>query len=425
MPTESLALLAYRCATSALAPAVPLLLRERVLRGKEDRTRIKERLGVASRSRPVGQLIWIHGASVGECTSVLPLIEALLAGADRHVLVTSGTTSSARLMEERLPHRALHQFAPLDTPAGIHRFLDHWKPDVGLFVDSEIWPNMVVGAAARDIPLALINGRMSLRSFTGWRRTPKMASTLLANYRICLMQDSESVERLRALGARNVQISGNLKADAPPLPADAEKLAELQRTTEGRPILLAASTHSGEEETLLPARDSLKRRLPNLLSIIVPRHPERGGDIAMLCGGRTVARRSHGALPASETEVYVADTMGELGLFFRLAPCAFVGGSLVPHGGQNPLEAARLARAVLAGPHTSNFTTEYARIFDAQGSGRVTSAGDIARLAGEWIAEPETAQQTGKAAAEAAASLAGATEMTRKTIEALLADARA
>jgi 3-deoxy-D-manno-octulosonic-acid transferase len=196
MPTESLALLAYRCATSALTPAVPLLLRERVLRGKEDRARIRERLGFAGKPRPDGELIWIHGASVGECTSVLPLVDMLLNNRDRHVLVTSGTTTSAELMETRLPQRAFHQFAPLDTPGGNRRFLDHWAPDLGLFVDSEIWPNMVLGAAARGIPLVLINGRMSGRSFAGWRRTPKMAAALLANYRICLMQDPESAERL-------------------------------------------------------------------------------------------------------------------------------------------------------------------------------------------------------------------------------------
>jgi 3-deoxy-D-manno-octulosonic-acid transferase len=194
---------------------------------------------------------------------------------------------------------------------------------------------------------------------------------------------------------------------------------------DGRPILLAASTHAGEEETLLPAHDQLKRTWPNLLTIIVPRHAERGGDIVMLCGTRTVARRSHGALPDANTSVYVADTMGELGLFYRLAPCAFVGGSLVPHGGQNPLEAARLSRAVLAGPHTSNFAHEYARIFEAQGTGRVGSASDIVRLAGDWIAQPETARRLGQAAAEAAASLAGATETTRQAIEGILANAHA
>ncbi len=422
---DSLALLAYRCATSAFTPAVPLLLRERVLRGKEDRARIRERLGFASKPRPKGGLVWIHGASVGECISVLPLIDMLLGGADRHVLVTSGTTTSARLMEERLPKRAFHQFAPLDTPAGIRRFLDHWAPAVGLFVDSEIWPNMVLGAAARGIPLALINGRMSERSFAGWRRTRKMASALLANYRVCLTQDVESAERLKALGARTVQIVGNLKADSPPLPADEAKLRELRHSVDNRPILLAASTHAGEEETLLPAHDQLRQMLPNLLSIMVPRHPERGGDIAMLCGSRSVARRSHGALPDSDTAVYVADTMGELGLFYRLAPCAFMGGSLVPHGGQNPLEAARLNRAVFAGPHTSNFAGEYARIFEAQGLGRVGSSGDIARLAGEWIAQPKTAETMGRAAAAAAASLAGATEKTRRAVETLLANARA
>jgi 3-deoxy-D-manno-octulosonic-acid transferase len=426
MAHRPLALLAYRCATAVLAPAVPLLLKRRALRGKEDRERMEERLGKASRARPEGELIWIHGASVGECLAALPLIDELLKAPERSVLITSGTVTSARLMGERLPPRAFHQFAPVDAPAAVKRFLDHWRPAIGLFVDSEIWPNIVMESRARGIRLALVNGRLSARSFAGWRRLPRTAAALLSSYDLCLAQDAETANRLTALGARKVEITGSLKADAPPLPADAERLAALMQTIGPRPVLLAASTHPGEDETILPAHDSLRKQLPDLLTIVVPRHPERGQDIAMLCGARPAVRRSTGALPSDKTAVYVADTMGELGLFFRVAPFAFIGGSLIPHGGQNPLEPARLRCAVLAGPHTENFIASYDAILAAQGAGRVHSSREIASLAARLIADPAEARRMGEAAAQAAATLGGAVEKTRAAVEALLVhDARA
>jgi 3-deoxy-D-manno-octulosonic-acid transferase len=328
-------------------------------------------------------------------------------------------------MGERLPHGALHQYAPVDTPSAIHRFLDHWRPNVALFVDSEIWPNIISSAHGRSIPLALVNGRMSQRSFRGWKRMRRTASSLLGRYDLCLAQDADSAERLTALGAKRVEISGNLKADAPPLAADAQKLDELRRVIGNRPVLLAVSTHAGEEETILPAHDRLRRLFPDLLTIIAPRHPIRGHEIAILCGERPLGQRSKGKLPDKETEVYVADTLGELGIFYRLSPFAFVGGSLVPHGGQNPLEPARLERAVLAGPHTQNFTAAYEAIFAAQGSGRVLSSTDLAVVAERLIVNSGEAVRLGKAAAQAAHSLGGAVERTRTAIEALLADARA
>ncbi|HEY8697211.1 MAG TPA: 3-deoxy-D-manno-octulosonic acid transferase [Rhizomicrobium sp.] len=421
MARRPLALLAYRWATTALAPAVPLLLKRRALRGKENRARMEERLGNASRSRPDGALIWIHGASVGECLAALPLIDELLKAPDRSVLITSGTVTSANLMAERLPPRAFHQFAPVDAPAAVRRFLDHWRPAIGLFVDSEIWPNILMESRARGIRLALVNGRLSARSFTGWRRLPRTAAALLSSYDLCLAQDGETADRLTALGARKVEITGSLKADAPPLPADAARLAALKQAIGARPVLLAASTHPGEDETILPAHDALRKQFPDLLTIVVPRHPERGQDIAMLCGARPVARRATGALPSDKTAVYVGDTMGELGLFFRVAPFAFIGGSLIPHGGQNPLEPARLRCAVLAGPHTENFIASYDAILAAQGAGRVHSSLEIAALAGRLIADPAEARRMGEAASRAAASLGGAMEKTRAAVEALLA----
>jgi 3-deoxy-D-manno-octulosonic-acid transferase len=417
----TLGLAAYRLATMALAPVVPFALRRRLARGKEDAARLGERLGYASLPRPAGQLIWIHGASMGETIAVLPLIAELLKVPGRAVVVTSGTVTSAAHMAERLPAGAIHQFTPVDTPAATARFLDHWKPDIGLFVESEIWPNMLAGARNRGIKLALINGRMSARSFKGWRYARRTASRLLSFYDICLAQDDDTAARLVQLGARDVSVSGNLKADAPPLPADENKLAALRHVIGRRPVLLAASTHPGEDETFLPAYDALKHQFPDLLAIIAPRHAERGAEIAMLCGTRPVARRALGVEPTADTAIYVADTMGELGLLYRLADFVFMGGSLVPHGGQNPLEPARLRRAVLAGPHTENFTRSYEAILGAQGVGRVHSSGDIAALAGMLLSDPARAQALGEAAARGADTLGGAVEKTRIAIETLLA----
>jgi len=415
----------YRLATAVLAPLAPVLLRRRILRGKEHSERGDERLGFASYPRPSGTLVWVHGASVGECMAALPLIDALLAREGCHVLVTSGTVTSAKVMSERLPARALHQFVPIDTPSATARFLDHWMPQVGLFVDSDIWPNLVLGAKERDVHLALINARMSQRSFESWRWAPATAGALLSAFDVCLAQDEDIAARFRALGARDVCMIGSMKADAPLLPADPEKLAVLKQAIGSRPVLLAAQTHPGEEETILPAHDALRRTYPDLLTIIVPRHPERGPNIAMLCGTRNVRLRSRGEIPAADTAVYVADTMGELGLFYRLVPFAFVGGSLIPHGGQNPLEPAKLNCAVLAGPHTFNFASAYEAIFRAQGVGCVGSTGEISALVATLLAEPAKARALGGAAASGAESLSGAVAKTMAVVEKLLADARA
>jgi 3-deoxy-D-manno-octulosonic-acid transferase len=420
-----LTLLAYRTATSALTPVVPFFLARRASRGKEESARMSERLGHASRPRPEGHLVWIHGASVGESIAVLPLIDALLNAPGRSVLVTSGTVTSAQLMAQRLPRGALHQYAPVDLPSAAARFLDHWKPDAALFVDSEIWPNLICAARDRGVPMALVNGRMSARSFAGWGRVRHAAKSILSAYEICLAQDEQAAERFRLLGARNVQVAGSLKADAPPMPADTEKLEEMSRVVAGRPVFLAASTHQGEDETILPSHDALRRRFPDLLTVLVPRHPERGAEIAMLCGARKTLRRSEGHIPERETAIYIADTLGELGLFYRLTPFAFVGGSLVPHGGQNPLEPARLARAVLAGPHTENFALAYQAIFAEQGSGRINSSAEIVALAGRLLEDPAAAGRMGEAAERGAATLRGALEKTRLAVEAMLAHARA
>lgn len=413
-------ILLYRTATRLLAPAAPILLRRRGRRGKEHGDRAAERLGHAGVARPEGRLVWVHGASNGECLAALPLIEAL---ADKgvNVLMTSGTVTSAELMEGRLPKSAIHQFVPIDTPGATERFLTHWKPDVGLFVDSDLWPNLIVGAHARGVKLALVNARISQRSFAGWRWARKTVAAILSAFDVCLAQDDEIAARFRVLGAPDVRMVGSLKEDAPPLPFDADALAGLKTAIGARPVLLAAQTHPGEDETILPAHDALRRTHQNLLTIIVPRHPARGADIAMLCDTRSWVRRSEGGAITDHTAVYIADTMGELGLFYRLAPFAFVGGTLIPVGGHNPLEPARLHCAVMAGPHVYNSASAFQAIFAAQRLGQVRSSAEIVALAGRLLASSAEAKALGDAAARGAASLGGAVAKTIDVVDSLLA----
>jgi 3-deoxy-D-manno-octulosonic-acid transferase len=407
----------------AAQPFAPLLLSQRARRGKEDRARLSERLGVAGAPRPAGRLVWLHGASVGESLAALPLIEKLLGS--MNVLVTSGTVTSARIMQARLPKGAIHQFVPLDFPKAVNRFLDHWRPDAGLFVESDLWPNLVLAAAARGVRLALVNARISARSAENWRYAPKTARALLRPFDAVLAQDEEIAGRFRELGARNVTVAGSLKADAPPLACDEAKLAKLKDAIGTRPVLLAAQTHPGEDETVLPAHDSLRARFPDLLTIIVPRHPERGPQIEMLCGTRAAKRRGAGEMPSPQTEIYIADTLGELGLFYRLAPFCFIGGTLVPMGGHNPLEPANLSRAILAGPHRASAVTAYQAIIGAQGFGDVFSAGDIAREAQRLLADPHLARAAGARAAEGAGRLSGAVARSLEVLKGLLGDAQA
>ncbi|MEI9885141.1 MAG: 3-deoxy-D-manno-octulosonic acid transferase [Rhizomicrobium sp.] len=414
-------ILAYRAASSLLAPAMPMVLRRRGRQGKEHRDRSAERLGFAGAPRPAGQLVWVHGASNGECLAALPIVEQL-AAKGVSVVVTSGTVTSAELMEERLPDGAIHQFVPVDTPAATQRFLQHWKPDAGLFVDSDLWPNLILGAHRQGVKLALVNARMSQRSFEGWRWAKKAVGAILSAFDVCLAQDDEIAARFRALGAPDVRVIGSLKEDAPPLPFDPDKLAELKAAIGARPVLLAAQTHPGEDETILPVHDALRTRHPDLLTILVPRHPARGGEIAMLCDTRGHARRSTGGTIAPDVAVYIADTLNELGLFYRLAPFTFLGGTLIPRGGHNPLEPARLHCGVLAGPHTFNSATAFAAILGEQGVGLVRTSGDIIALAGRLLDDPAAAKALGDAAARGADALGGAALKTIAIVDSFLAD---
>ncbi len=412
----------YRALWTALSPIVPLALRARAKAGKEDTPRLAERWGHASQNRPRGDLVWVHGASVGECLAALPLIEHCTNRANTHVLMTSGTVTSARLMAQRLPHRAIHQFVPLDLRGAVKTFLEHWRPNLALFVESELWPNLVLETQAAGIRVGLINARMSDKSYRGWARVPKFAKRVFGAFDVCLAQDMVVAERLKELGARHVEISGSLKADAPPLPVDENILRSFSSAIAGRPVLLAASTHPGEEDIIMDVAARLGSELHHLLTIIVPRHPERGAEIGQLADMRGLAteRRSNGSLPSATTRIYVGDTLGELGLFYRIANFAFMGGSLVPHGGQNPLEATILGRAVLAGPHTDNFRAMYSEIFKAQGMGRVASGNELKEQVSTLLADPVAAKRTGERAKATTQHFSGALERTITWVERLL-----
>ena len=395
---------------SLLAPLLPIYLRRRVAKGKEIAERLAERQGHGA-ARPAGRLIWCHAASNGETLSLLPLLEAL-ARQDPALsfLVTTGTVTSARLLEQRLSPelvpRTQHRFLPLDVPRWVARFLDGWRPDLAVIVESELWPNMLAAADRQGVPMALINARMSARSARGWGWVPGFARALLGRFALILAQTEADAARFAALAERPVPCWGNLKYAAPPLPADPAELARLTVAWNGRPVWLAASTHPGEDEIILAAHRLLAPAHPGLLTVIVPRHPQRGPDIAALAADLPVARRGAGQEAGQGVAVYVADTLGELGLFYRLARVALIGGSLVPHGGQNPLEAARLGCPIITGPHHFNFgeiitrlSVAHALVETPDGPG---AAQALAATLGRLLSDP-TARQAMAAAAGALA----------------------
>jgi 3-deoxy-D-manno-octulosonic-acid transferase len=345
----------YRAVSILGGPLIDVFLKRRMLRGKEDPVRAGERRGLAGRPRPEGALVWLHAASVGESLSLLPLIERLCARSGLKVLLTTGTVTSARLMAERLPDGAVHQFVPVDRPAWVCRFLDHWRPDLVLWAESDFWPNMLAEIGARRVPLVLVQGRVSSRSHAGWQRARGFIGRILADFTLCLAQTPDDARRLADLGAKDARCLGNLKLAVPPLPCEDQELTAMRAAIGARPVWLASSTHPGEEAMVARTHRALAARFPGLLTIIAPRHPQRGGEVLteVRAMGLGCSLRSAGQGP--DHEIYIADTMGELGLFYRLAPLVLMGKSLTVEGGQNPFEPARLGAAVLFGPRMSNF----------------------------------------------------------------------
>lgn len=415
----------YRRASALATPLVGPVVGRRLKQGKEDPARLGERRGIAGMARPEGPLIWIHGASVGEMLAAAGLIERLREFNVR-ILLTSGTVTSAAIAAKRFPPDVIHQYVPFDSPRFVARFLDHWQPGLALFIESDLWPNLLLLSAERRIPMVLINGRMSQRSFPRWRRAYGTISTLLGCFDLCLAQSDLDAERFSALGCPNVVTSGNLKLDVAAPPADLVRLDELRATVQQRNVIVAASTHPGEEEIIGAAHRRLAANIPSLLTVIVPRHPKRGIAIARMLAssGLRVAVRSQNELPSVHTDIYIADTIGELGLFYRLAPVVFMGGSLVPHGGQNPIEAIKLGAAILHGPNVFNFGEIYQALDEAGGALSAGNDEELVKLLGHLSSNPIARQRVVAAAERVMARLGGALGKTLGALEPYLLQLR-
>ncbi|MBO89851.1 MAG: 3-deoxy-D-manno-octulosonic acid transferase [Rickettsiales bacterium] len=401
----------YRWLTIVGRPLIEGLLRRRISQGKEDPARLLERRGIASFPRPSGELIWVHAASVGEAQSSLVLIEKILQNRRGcHVLQTTGTLTSATLMNERLPDGSFHQFAPIDRLPWVNRFLDHWQPDCALWMESELWPNLVIETSRRGIPSALVNARMSARTFRRWQRLSGSASQLLKSFSLCLAQTAEQGNHLRKLGAESVQCLGNLKFSADPLPADESELLNIREIVKHRPIWLAASTHPGEEEVVIEAHKILRTYYPEILTVIAPRHPARSDEIADLLKSANIefSRRSLSEKPLCET--YLADTLGELGLLYRLSRVAFIGGSMGMHGGHNPIEAASLNCAIIHGPDMGNFKSIADELHKADGAVVVVSSDSLAEAVGLLLKDNSALELAIAAASRVAAENTGAVD---------------
>ncbi|MDF1847705.1 MAG: 3-deoxy-D-manno-octulosonic acid transferase [Parvibaculaceae bacterium] len=416
----TLGLRTYRRLAASAGPLFRLILKRRTLQGKENPDRVTEKQGFASAVRPEGPLVWLHGASVGESLSMLPLIETLSeARPDLRFLVTTGTLTSAELMDERLPTSACHQFVPLDHPRYWDRFFAHWRPDLAVIIESELWPNMIMGCATHDIPLVLANARLSEKSATSWGRVRRSIEQLLSSFDLVLAQDERSAARLSALRADPVETPGNLKSDAQPLPADSAILQDLRAQIGDRPCWIAASTHEGEEALVGRVHLELRKEFPELLTILAPRHPTRGAAVAceMVELGLSVAQRSKSDAIAEDTNVYLADTLGEMGLLFQLVPIAFIGGSFVDIGGHNPLEAARLDTAILFGPHMFNFEEAASLLLDAGAAVQVATEVEATERLTTWLSAPAEANLAAKRGKEV---VSGSTHVAERITQKLL-----
>jgi 3-deoxy-D-manno-octulosonic-acid transferase len=382
--------------------------------------RQRERLGEATCPRPGGRLVWFHAASVGESLSVLPLVRVMTEGAA--VLVTTGTASSAAILAGRLPEGVLHQFAPLDAKGPLARFLDHWRPDLAVMVESEIWPQTLRAVRARGVPLVLMNARMSARTLRAWGRMPRSARAVLGLFDRIVAQSEAGRDALLALGAdaARVSVGGNMKAVAPPPPADPAEMARLRAVLDGAPVWAAVSTHPGEEEAVVAAHRPVLARHPKARLILVPRHPERATDIRALIarGGFAATVRSEGGVP--DGAVHLADTLGETGLWFRLAPVVFLGGSLVPVGGHNPWEAAQCGAALLMGPLRETVEADMAELEGAGAALTVRDADALGEAVAGLLGDPARQAAMGEAGRMVAARQGSRVEAIARDLMGLL-----
>jgi 3-deoxy-D-manno-octulosonic-acid transferase len=369
----------YKKLMAQATPVISRILDRRLAAGKEDPHRMAERQGTPSRPRPLTDVVWIHAASVGEAQSALILIDHLKSMTSATFLMTTGTRTSADLMSRRLPPQAIHQYLPVDHPAWVSRFLDHWRPTLVLWMESELWPNMLMEIQSRHIPALLVNARLSNKSYRYWRCLGSSVRKILNTFQIILAQTDIDAKRFKKLGSRHVVVTDNLKYSAAPLPVNDQ---DILITSLKRPLWVYASTHQGEESLACRTHARIKHHIPDLLTIIIPRHPDRRDQVSaeILSHNLTFTRRGdHRALPNPEDDLYLVDTLGELGLFYRISPIAMIGRSFSEDGGggHNPIEAAQLNCAVITGPHVKFQQDIFNDMLTAHACEQVTSENDL------------------------------------------------
>ena len=406
---KTAALRTYSAGTKAAAPFLPFWLKRRAKKGKEDPKRVSERHGIASAVRPAGEMVWLHAASVGESQMLMPVIERILGTqSDINIVVTTGTVTSAEMLIPQLSDRAVHQYAPADMPKAVERFLDHWQPDLVIFAESELWPNMIMQTKARGIPMALINARMSQKSLNRWAKQARVSGkALLSGFDLILAADKSTADGLSRIIGRKIEALGNLKDAAPPLPVDEAELKKMKKAIGRRPVWAATSTHKGEEILIGKAVRKIRRKHKNVLLLLAPRHPDRVAEIKGIMTNLGLKSRlySSGRLPVRDTDVYIIDGMGHLGLVYRLAAISLVGGSMVKGlSGHNPLEPARLASAILSGPYVSSFKDTYGGLADVKGVRKVTKSRYLASMVIDLFKSSSDRHEMSKAALDYAKS---------------------
>jgi len=423
-----MALTLYRALKWLLAPVIFLVMLVRIWRGREDRALFHERLGQPEIPRPEGPLLWVHGASVGEVVSHLAVLHKIRAAQPTlNLLLTTGTATGRRMLERRTPMlpgsgATIIQYAPIDTSGAVAGFFAHWQPTVSVFVESDFWPELLANAP-RPI---LLNGRISARSWPKYRKLVWFFRPLLGRFMAVLAQREEDAQRLGALGAKQVQVGGNLKFDAEPLPVDETLIEKFQVALQGRPVLIAASTHPGEEEQVAILHQQLVGAVPELLTVIVPRHPHRGTQAAnaALRVTKAVKRRGLGEMPTlggpRHTEIYIADTLGELGLWYRLASCALMGGSLAKVGGHNPLEPLKLGLPTLCGPHMFNFMDMVPTLVEKGLLLQEETVPAMLPILKEWLTDPTLRTQQSTKLLQQMPSFGGSSTLAAAAVLALL-----
>lgn len=416
------ALTAYRVAGSLAYPAVGPYVSWRAARGKEDKERRRERYGVPGEMRPHGvPLVWVHAASMGESAAVSPLVSAIAADGIA-VVMTTGTVTSAAAVHERLGDSVIHQYVPLDLKPCVSRFLDHWQPELAVVAESEIWPTTMTELAARRIPQVLVNARLSDRSFKRWKSAPGVAEALLSKLSHVVAQSEIDGERYHLLGARAVTVAGNLKADVEAPPVNRDDLEDARRGIGMRPVWAALSTHEGEEDIAANIHLRLREERGRLLTLIVPRHVDRADAIQrdLEAKGLQVARWSRGELPLPTTDIFLGDTMGDMGFYLRLTDIAFIGKSIRGEGGQNPLEAAMLGTAILSGRYVQNFREVYHRLIDKGAAWIVQDEAELGAAVSELFDRPAARRQMIEAARESVADMSGALKRTMAALDPFL-----